>query len=40
LIKLIRIVNLDASDKQKKAELIANIEKVSGAILKLVRKLI
>lgn len=38
LLDLIRIVNSDAEDKEKKAELIKKIGKVSGAVIKIGKK--
>ena len=40
LEELLKIINLDIEDKEKRIKLIENIEKVSGAILKLGKKLI
>ena len=39
-MELIKIVNSDADDKQKKAELINKIGKVSGAVIKIGKKFI
>ena len=36
LFKLIKIVNADTGEKEKQAALIANIQQVSGAVIKLV----
>ena len=38
LLELIKIVNSDADDKDKKAELTAQIGKVGSAVMKIVRK--
>jgi hypothetical protein len=38
LLELMKIVNSDASDKEKKAELTAKIGKVSGAAIKIAKK--
>lgn len=38
LLELIKIVTSDASDKEKKAEVIEKIGKVSGAVIKLGKK--
>jgi hypothetical protein len=39
LLELIKIVNSDASDNQKKADLAGKIGKVSGAVIKITKKL-
>ena len=38
LMELIKIVNSDASDKEKKAKLIEKIGKISGAVIKIGKK--
>ena len=38
LIELIRIVNSDARDKQKRAELVQRIGNVAGAVIKIGKK--
>lgn len=38
LLELIKIVNSSADDNKKKAELIKKISKVSGAVVKIVKK--
>jgi hypothetical protein len=38
LIELLRIVNSDADDKRKRAELTEKIGKVGGAVIKIVKK--
>jgi hypothetical protein len=40
ILELIKIVNSDAGDKRKKAELIAKIGKVGGAVLKITKKIV
>lgn len=40
LLELIKIINSDADDKEKKAELIDKIGKVSGAIIKIGKKFV
>ena len=40
LMELIKIVNSDADDKEKKAELINKIGKVRGAVIKIGKKFI
>lgn len=40
LVELIKIVSSDADDKAKKAELIAKIGKVSGAVVKISKKFV
>jgi len=38
LVELLRIVNLDADDKTKKAELAEKIGRVGGAVIKIAKK--
>jgi hypothetical protein len=38
LMELLKIVNSDADDKEKKAKLVGNISKVSGAVFAIVKK--
>jgi hypothetical protein len=40
LEELLKIINLDIDDKEKKIKLIQNIEKVSGAIIKIGKKIL
>lgn len=40
LIELIQIVHSDTETKEKQAKLVANIGKVSGAVIKLAKKII
>lgn len=40
LLKLVKIVNSDADEKQKKAELVGQIGAMSGVVLKLVEKFV
>jgi hypothetical protein len=38
LLELIKIVNSDANDKQKKAELVQKISQIGGAVIKIGKK--
>lgn len=38
LVTLIKIVNSNSNEKEKKAELVAQIGKVSGAVMRVVKK--
>jgi len=38
LMELLKIVGADADDKEKKAQLVARIDSVGGAVLKIVKK--
>ncbi|HEX9599994.1 MAG TPA: hypothetical protein VF985_00760, partial [Mariniflexile sp.] len=40
LEELLKIINLDIDDKEKKIKLIENIEKVGGAIIKIGKKIL
>ncbi len=40
LEELLKIINLDIDDKEKKVKLIENIEKVGGAIIKIGKKIL
>jgi hypothetical protein len=40
LMELIKIVHSDASDKEKKAELVNKIQKVGGAVLRIGQKFV
>jgi len=40
LMELVKIVNSDASDKEKKTKLVENISKVSGAVIAIGKKFV
>jgi len=40
LDELLKIINLDIDDKEKKIKLVENIEKVGGAIIQIGKKLV
>lgn len=40
LMELVKIVNSDASDKEKKTKLVGNISKVSGAVIAIGKKFV